>query len=86
MKVEWDTLVADEKGVIDYNRIRNLVSILLAVAGGCVIVMAAVVELTKLVDVHTDALLIAAGVLVAPITGGAVAGAIAKQRASNGGA
>jgi len=80
MSVRWQTLIADENGTIDYVRVRQLVSVILGIAGGCLMIAAAAVEILKLQAVPSGNIALIGGGLVLPITGGQIAGAIVAKR------
>jgi hypothetical protein len=79
--IRWETFITDEQGVVDYQRVRSLVSVLLAIAGGAIAVLAGVWEILLKHELPHDAVLIAVGALVLPITGGKITDAIAARRA-----
>lgn len=70
MPIRWSTFVTDAEGVVDYTRVRSLISVILAVIGGLVMIGAAVLEVTRAADLPTAQVLIMGGALVLPITGG----------------
>ena len=72
MPIRWSTFITDADGVVDYSRVRSLVSIGLAVLGALVLVAGAVMEIAKLVPVPFQYVLIVSGVLVIPVTGGQI--------------
>jgi hypothetical protein len=80
--IRWGTLVADANGVIDFARVRQLVSVVLALVGGGVVIAAVILELALAVDLPSGMVLIACAVLVGPLTGGQVADGIAGTLAS----
>jgi hypothetical protein len=80
--IQWGTLIAGENGAIDYARVRQLVSVVLALLGGGVVIAAVILELALKVDLPSGMVLIACGVLVGPLTGGQVADGIAGTLAS----
>jgi hypothetical protein len=80
--IRWQTLIADDEGAIDFARMKQLVSIVLALVGGGVVIAAVILELALKVDLPSGMVLIACGVLVGPLTGGQVADGIAGQLAS----
>ena len=71
MPIRWSTFITDADGVVDYSRVRSLISVVLAVIGGLVMIGAAVLEVTRAADLPTAQVLIMGGALVLPITGGA---------------
>jgi predicted anti-sigma-YlaC factor YlaD len=82
MRIQWSSWIADDKGVIDFARVRQFVSTLLALAGGVTVVAAVILELALKVDLPSGMVLIACGVLVGPLTGGFVADGISGVLAS----
>jgi|SRR6267378_2520892 len=76
--IRWQTLVADSDGVIDYVRVRSLVSILLAIGAGVMAVW--VVFITR--AINESLVGIAVGALVLPLTGGKIGDAIVQRRAA----
>lgn len=64
-QIEWSSLIADDKGRIDYGRMARLLSLLLALAGGTTVTLA----MAGLIHV-SDFLAMGAGMLVAPLTVG----------------
>ena len=82
MSVNWQSLIADVQGTIDYARLGKLVSILLALLGGLGLLAAMIVEIATKADVPTGTILITCGVLIAPLTGGHVADGISGVLAS----
>lgn len=81
MGVRWSTLVADGDGAIDYARVRSLVSVLLALLGGAVIVAAMAFEVAGH-EFGNQAMLLGAGALILPITGGKIADGLAGRTAA----
>lgn len=71
MPIRWSTWITDADGVVDYTRVRSLISAVLAVIGGLVMIGAAILEVTRAADLPTAQVLIMGGALVLPITGGA---------------
>lgn len=73
--VLWSTLIFDEMGVIDYARVRALISILLALGGGVALLlsMAGVLHPGEYVTLGTSS-------LVLPLTGGKIADAIVGRK------
>jgi len=67
--IRWSTLVADEKGVINYGRVRGFVSVGLATLAGIATVW--VVFMAR--DVNETLVGIMVAACVAPLTGGQVA-------------
>ena len=65
--------ITDPEGNVDYARVRSLVSVALAVAGGLVMVGAAVLEVALRQHVPETQILIMGAALVVPITGGLIA-------------
>lgn len=76
--IRWATLIADPSGVIDYARVRSLVSIILAMAAGIMAVW--VVFIVR--DINEALVSIAVGALVLPLTGGKIADGIAGRKAA----
>jgi hypothetical protein len=76
MPIKWETLITEGDGKISLHRLRKLVTIILAVLGGAVVLLAAAVEALTDLDVPADILLIVVGALVAPITGGQISDGI----------
>jgi hypothetical protein len=76
--MNWSTLIADPDGVIDYSRVRSLVSVLLAAAAGVMAVC--VVFIVR--DINEALVSIAVGALVLPLTGGKIADGIASRNAA----
>jgi hypothetical protein len=73
--IRWETFVTDELGVVDYGRVRSLVSVLLAIAGGIALTasMLGLIHPGEYVALGTSAMIV-------PITAGKVADAIAARR------
>lgn len=76
--IRWSTLVADDSGIIDYPRVRSLVSVILATLGG----VAAVWVIFLVREVNETLVGIVVAALVAPLTGGKIGDAIAQRKAS----
>ena len=78
--IRWSTLVADDKGVINYGRVRGLVSVILATVAG--IATVAVVFVVRDINEYLVGIMVAA--CVAPLTGGQVADGLRgiKERAA----
>lgn len=74
----WESLVVDGNGVIDYVRVRNLVSVTLALSGGIAIVLAMLGLITP-----GDYVILGASSLVLPLTGGKIAEAIVAGNGSS---
>jgi hypothetical protein len=64
-RIEWSSLIADDRGRIDYGRMGRLLSLLLALSGGATVTLA----MAGLIHV-SDFLAVGAGMLVAPLTVG----------------
>lgn len=79
MSVHWSTLVADANGDIDYSRVRQLVSVSLALCGGLLMVTAAALEIWRVIEIPTGQVVLVGGALVLPLTGGQIAGAIQNR-------
>ena len=79
MPIRWSTFITDADGIVEYDRCKSFVSILLALAGGAVMLAGAVLELTRAVELPTQMIVIMGTVLVAPITGGMIAGMFGKH-------
>jgi hypothetical protein len=78
MPIRWDTLLSDETGVVDYVRVRALAAVLLALLGGLIVVVAGLVEMF-IGEVPHNALMIAVGALVLPLTGGKIMDAVSNR-------
>jgi hypothetical protein len=76
-QLRWETFVADAEGVVDYARVRSLVSVLLAVAGGVALTlaMAGLIEPGEYVALGTSAMIL-------PITAGKVTDVLAARAAA----
>jgi hypothetical protein len=80
--IVWSSLIADEQGRIVYARLKSLVAIVLAFLGALVAIAAGAIEvLGKELPSH-DAVLIAVGALVLPLTGGVVANGLQMRKAA----
>lgn len=79
MSIKWSTLIADDGGNIDYARLRSFVSVLLAVCGGALMIFAGAMEIVREHDLPTDHVLLAAGALVLPLTGGRIADGVSRR-------
>jgi hypothetical protein len=80
--VDWASLIADDKGRVSYPRLKSLVAIVLAFLGALVAIAAGAIEvLGKELPSH-DAVLIAVGALVLPLTGGVVANGLQMRKAA----
>jgi ABC-type lipoprotein release transport system permease subunit len=80
--IVWSSIIADEQGIIDYVRVRSLISVMLALlAGVAVTVLLVVVVVSKEVtrDIPTDTLAIIVAALIAPLTGGKIADILAGR-------
>lgn len=77
MTLRWGSFISTPDGEIDYARIRSLVAVLLALAGGGILcgVMAGILKPAS------DVVMIGVGALVLPLTGGKVADAILTRKA-----
>lgn len=81
MSIHWSTLIANSEGDIDYTRLRAFVSLILALSGGALMIFAGALEVIQNHDLPTDHVLLAAGALVLPLTGGRIADGIAGRLA-----
>lgn len=79
MPIKWFSLIADDAGTIDYVRVRALVSVMLALLGGAVMVAGAAMEIIWKTELPISQMMLAAGALVLPLTGGKVADALANR-------
>lgn len=79
--IRWSTLIADEQGVIDYQRVRSLASVFLALVGGvCAVWVIFIVR-----ELKHELVYAMIGALVLPLTGGKISDAlqaVASKRAS----
>jgi hypothetical protein len=73
--IRWETFVTDELGVVDYGRVRSLVSVLLAIAGGIALTasMLGLIHPGEYVALGTSAMII-------PITAGKITDVLAAKR------
>jgi hypothetical protein len=62
-RIDWSSLIADPAGQIDYVRVRQLVSVLLAVVAGVILALA----MANIVAAN-EVLAMGAGMLVVPLT------------------
>ncbi len=74
--VRWASVLATPDGEIQYDKLRSLASILLALFGGGVLVAA----MTGLIHPATEVLLVGVPALVLPLTGGRLADSVASFR------
>lgn len=72
MTLRWGSLIATPDGEIDYARVRSLVAILLAIAGG----VALVLVMAGVLRPGTEVVMIGVGALVLPLTGGKIGDAV----------
>ena len=72
----WGSLIAGLDGEIQSEKLRTLAAILLALAGGTVLVAA----MTGAIQPPTDVLLIGVSALVLPLTGGKIMDGVVKLR------
>lgn len=74
--IRWQTLVADENGVIEYPRVRSLVSIILGIVGGvCAIWVIFIIR-----ELNEGLVYAMIGALVLPLTGGKIADGVGAWR------
>lgn len=76
MSIRWASIIADEAGEIQQEKLRSLVSIGLAIAGGVALYLAMMARVTP----DTNIVLIGVGALVAPLTGGKIADVVTNWR------
>lgn len=77
--IRWASLLADDQGIIDYVRVRSLAGVGLAIIAGVAAVW--VVFMAREVNETLVGIMVAA--LVAPLTGGKIADAVAQRRAAS---
>ena len=75
--IQWATLISDDAGVIDYQRVRGLVSVILAAGGGIALLgaMLGLLHPSEYVTLGTSA-------MIAPVTVGKAVDSFAAWRDS----
>lgn len=79
--IHWSSLIADDKGDIDLDKLAHLAAIALAILGGLVVILGAILEMVFRVTLPADLVGTVVLALVIPLTGGKVAKAIVSRKA-----
>lgn len=80
MKLQWTTLLADDVGRFDWDKIKMASAVFLAMVGGLALIVCSVIGAVSSVNMKEGLLLSMAGICVVPLTGG-VAATVLKNRA-----
>lgn len=76
MSIRWGSIIADERGEIQQEKLRSLVAIALALAGGFALYLAMMARVTP----STEIVGIGVTALILPLTGGKIADVITTWR------
>jgi hypothetical protein len=81
VKLQWGSLLADDEGRFDRDKIKTFVAVFLALVGGVSLVVCSVLDgITRIgLDFDNGTLALMAGICVAPLTGGTITTALANR-------